>query len=224
MIFFFFFVWFLCQRASLCFIYITKNNLFLSLLFLFLNLIHLLLNVFEIFIMGMKPSTRRVCVCVNGQGLVGGDFVRLCPLMPMFGCWVYRFLVLCFCFHFMSFKGKKISVYCAILFIARDLVVTDQFSNISWTLVSLNFMTLLLLSITICENSEIKKHQVAWFTKAKRVMEFTDILYICYSCKTPIEVENIWNTYIIWIQSNILEPADNSANCSRDVHMVLISQ
>ena len=56
--------------------------------------------------MGMKPSTSRVCVCVNGQGLAGGDFVRLCPLMPMFGCWVYRFLVLCFCFHFMSFKGE----------------------------------------------------------------------------------------------------------------------
>ena len=81
--------------------------------------------------MGMKPSTSRVCVCVNGQGLAGGDFVRLCPLMPMFGCWVYRFLVLCFCFHFMSFKGKEISVYRAILFIARGLVVTDQFSNIS---------------------------------------------------------------------------------------------
>ena len=57
--------------------------------------------------MGMKPSTSRVCMCVYGQGLAGGDFVRLCPLMPMFGCWVYRFLVLCFCFHLMSFKGKK---------------------------------------------------------------------------------------------------------------------
>ena len=97
---FFFFVWFLCQRSSLCFIYSTKNYLFLSLLFLFLNLIHLLLNVFEIFIMGMKPSTSRVCVCVNGQGLAGGDFVRLCPLMPMFGCWVYQFLVLCYLFSF----------------------------------------------------------------------------------------------------------------------------
>ena len=55
-------------------------------IYLFLNLIHLMLNVFEIFIMGMKPSTNRVCMCVNGQGLVGGDSVRLCPLMPMFGC------------------------------------------------------------------------------------------------------------------------------------------
>ena len=81
---------------------LTHLYLFLSLLFLFLNLIHLLLNVFEIFITGMKPNTSRVCVSVNGQGLAGGDFVRLCPLMPMFGCWVYRFLVLCFCFHFMS--------------------------------------------------------------------------------------------------------------------------
>ena len=69
-----------------------------------------------------------------------------------------------------------------------------------------------------------KKHQVAGFTKEKRVMAFTDILYACYSCITPIEVENIWNIYIIWIQINILGPADNSANCSRDVHMVLISQ
>ena len=75
--------------------------------FFILNLIHLLLNVFEIFIMGMNPSTSRVCMCVNGQGLAGGDFVRLCPPLPMFGCWVYQFLVLCFCFHFMSFKGKK---------------------------------------------------------------------------------------------------------------------
>lgn len=60
------------------------------------KLIHLLLNVFEIFIMGMKPSTSRVCVCVNGQGLAGDDFIRLCHLMPMIGCWVYWLLVLCF--------------------------------------------------------------------------------------------------------------------------------
>ena len=51
--------------------------------------------------MGMKPSTSE-CVCVNGQGLAGGDFVRLRSLMPMFGCWLYQFPVLCFCFHFMS--------------------------------------------------------------------------------------------------------------------------
>ena len=114
--------------------------------------------------MGMKPSTSRVCVCVNGQGLAGGYFVRLCPLMRMFGCWVYE---LCFCFHFISFKGKEISVYCAILFIARDLVVTDQFSNISWTMVSLNFMTLLLLSITNCENSEIKSIRLLDLQKKK---------------------------------------------------------
>ena len=69
--------------------------------YLFINLINLLLSVFEIFIMGMKPSTSE-CVCVNGQGLAGGDFVRLRSLMPMFGCWLYQFPVLCFCFHFMS--------------------------------------------------------------------------------------------------------------------------
>ena len=90
--------------------FIALKIIYFFFFFLFLNLIHLLLNVFEIFIMGMKPSTSRVCMCVYGQGLAGGDFVRLCPLMPMFGCWVYRFLVLCFCFHLMSFKGKKIYI------------------------------------------------------------------------------------------------------------------
>ena len=81
--------------------------------------------------MGMKPSTSE-CVCVNGQGLAGGDFVRLRSLMPMFGCWIYRVPVLCYCFHFMNFMGGGGgNVYCAILFIARDLVVTNQFSNIS---------------------------------------------------------------------------------------------
>ena len=89
-----------------------------------------MLNVFEIFIMGMKPSTSRVCVCVNGQGLVGGDFVRLCPLMLMFGCWVYRFLVLCFCFHFMSliiWFGFKI-----IENNVGKLRETHEFNNFVW--------------------------------------------------------------------------------------------
>ena len=48
--------------------------------------------------------------------------------------WLLGLSVLCvmFLFSFHGFQGeKKISVYRAILFIARDLVVTDQFSNIS---------------------------------------------------------------------------------------------
>ena len=84
--------------------------------------------------------------------------------------WLLGLSVPCvmFLFSFHEFQGeKKISVYCAILFIARDLVVTDQFSNISLTLVSLNFMTLLLLSITNCENSEIKSIRLLDLQKKK---------------------------------------------------------
>ena len=72
--------------------------------------------------MGMKPSTSRVCMCVYGQGLAEGDFVRLCPLMPMFGCWVYRFLVLCFCFHLMSFMGKKNILFLEIVYLAYKFI------------------------------------------------------------------------------------------------------
>ena len=89
-----------------------------------------MLNVFEIFIMGMKPSTNRVCMCVNGQGLVGGDSVRLCPLMPMFGCQVYQFLVLCFCFNFMS-----LTIWFEFKIIENNvgkLRETHEFNNFVW--------------------------------------------------------------------------------------------
>ena len=140
-----------------------------------------------------------MCVCVNGQGLAGGDFVRLCPLMPMFGCWVYRFLVLCFCFHFMSFNGKKYIVYCAILFIARDLVVIDQFSNISWTLVSLNFMTRLLLSIKNCENSEIKSIRLLDLQKKKGWYISSEFKFIYWGQLTIVPIVagmSIWFSFL----------------------------
>ena len=113
---------FLCQRSAFCFIYNTKNHLFLSFLFFLIKSDPFIVEFFVIFIMGMKPSTSRVCVCVNGQGLAGGDFVRLCPLMLMFGCWVYRFLVLCFCFNFMSFKGKKNILFLEIVYLAYKFI------------------------------------------------------------------------------------------------------
>ena len=117
-----FFFFFLCDffakdHPFVSFIALKIIYFFLCFFFfyLFLNLIHLLLYVFEIFMMGMKSSTSRVCVCVNGQGLAGGDFVRLCHLMPMFGdVWLLGLSVPCviFLFSFHEFQGeKKISCF-----------------------------------------------------------------------------------------------------------------
>ena len=47
--------------------------------------------------------------------------------------WLLALSIPCamFCFSFHEFQGEKYLVYRAILFIAKDLVVIDQFSNIS---------------------------------------------------------------------------------------------